>query len=879
MDSLVGKIDKFQIKEALREIQTGSGAYNKAYKKAMERIEQQSKEQTQLAKRLVSWLTFSQRPLTLSELQHALAIKVKDQEQRLDEDRLPDIEEMLSVCAGLVSYNERNHIVELVHRTTKEFFESEGIRDFPTPHLYIGEACVTYLCYDSFASGCCLTEEHYKERCQKYPFHKYAAQKWGYHAKKKSLDLSLTLGLLKSVKKLAACAQSFMCDSGIFHNVRDASREFTGLQLAIDFGLEAETEALLDGHHKTKKHPHHLNNLLFKAVLQGHSAIVEILLRHGASLDHVDDLDRTVLFVAAQHGHQSIIKLLLQRGMDPNSFDGEGHCPLSRASENGHLISVKLLVDAGAVVQPRAILNGRPGVDPLTIAVFNGHEAVVRLLNERGAALNMAASVHDRDGPGNRIVKLTLLIMAIEEGHTEVVQLLLDLGVNRHETDSDGNTPLGQAAAYGHEGIVHILLASGANINQTNVNGYTPLELATRSYHLGVMRILLEHSADPNLYKEHSLLYIAVDLGDPGMINLLLDYKAKDLPGRLNEEESADNANLEFETETGPPLKAHEIPKMPDNATWELGGNKEIIRILIRRGLWPSSIGCLNRSLLWAAKNGSAELIEVLLEEGADINATSPHGDTPLLVAAMRDETFRKSVNWPVPGHRNQIFHLVLSPFTGALNHLGGTQNAIKGSGDSPGIILANTKGVNLEARDENGLTALSNAAKLGNIDLVKVLVEKGASMSSRDAFGQTALHHAIERRNGIIADFLLAEDPSLVSHCDDFGRSPELLRRTSMSATANHRDTQSILGDPGNVLRTICSPGYDQSEGRGRMLFLWAAKSGHIDIVKTLSDKGISHSCENEVGNTPFILAIQNGHIPVIEFFSSIRGLSKRKG
>jgi hypothetical protein len=71
----------------LKNLATGSGAYDHAYKDAIERINSQVKDQEELAKQVLWWITCAKRPLTTSELQHALAVEIG--ESQLDEDNLP----------------------------------------------------------------------------------------------------------------------------------------------------------------------------------------------------------------------------------------------------------------------------------------------------------------------------------------------------------------------------------------------------------------------------------------------------------------------------------------------------------------------------------------------------------------------------------------------------------------------------------------------------------------------------------------------------------------------------------------------------------------------------------------------------------------------
>jgi predicted LPLAT superfamily acyltransferase len=102
----------------------------------------------------------------------------------------------------------------------------------------------------------------------------------------------------------------------------------------------------------------------------------------------------------------------------------------------------------------------------LFMAVQNGHVEVVRLLLSGGADVNQA-----RTDTGT-----TLLFMAAQEGHVEVVRLLLSGGadVNQARTDT-GATPLFMAAQNGHVEVVRLLLSGGADVNQARTDtGATP---------------------------------------------------------------------------------------------------------------------------------------------------------------------------------------------------------------------------------------------------------------------------------------------------------------------------------------------------------------------------------------------------------------------
>ena len=109
-------------------------AYDTAYDKAMERIQGQVRDQRKLAEEALSWITCAKRPLTALELRNALAVELGESE--FYEDNMPDLEDIISACAGLVTTIARSpgDVIRLVHATAKEYFERKwtiSTRDIP----------------------------------------------------------------------------------------------------------------------------------------------------------------------------------------------------------------------------------------------------------------------------------------------------------------------------------------------------------------------------------------------------------------------------------------------------------------------------------------------------------------------------------------------------------------------------------------------------------------------------------------------------------------------------------------------------------------------------------------------------------------------------
>jgi len=70
------------------------------------------------------------------------------------------------------------------------------------------------------------------------------------------------------------------------------------------------------------------------------------------------------------------------------------------------------------------------------------------------------------------------LHVAAQEGHNQVIELLIDNGADVNSKDGDEGTPLHMAAANGHKGIAELLIVKGADVNAKIVDGGTPLDYA-----------------------------------------------------------------------------------------------------------------------------------------------------------------------------------------------------------------------------------------------------------------------------------------------------------------------------------------------------------------------------------------------------------------
>jgi hypothetical protein len=227
-DSIVSKKTAKNLKQALESLSKGSGAYRRAYEEAMERINGQDTDSKELARQVLLWITCARRPLTISELQHALAVEVGESE--LDRENLCQIEDMVSVCAGLVTVDEESRIIRLVHYTTQEYFEATQKKWFPNAESHIATACVTYLSFLEFESGICECYWLLRNRLESNQLYHYASLNWGHHAREASTLIPQVNSFLEKNAQVKASSQVLLRKT-YFEPVQN------GLHLAAFLGL------------------------------------------------------------------------------------------------------------------------------------------------------------------------------------------------------------------------------------------------------------------------------------------------------------------------------------------------------------------------------------------------------------------------------------------------------------------------------------------------------------------------------------------------------------------------------------------------------------------------------------------------------------------
>lgn len=664
MDSLEGKTTKKYIRQQLqsflKEIEISGNKrlsiLNSAYMQAMERISAQGQDLEDLALQVIAWTTCAKRPLTPLELQTALAIELGSCE--LDAQNMTDIEDLISVCAGLVTVDKASNTIQLVHYTTREFFQQTWTMWFPRAQEDIAQACVTYLSFDAFKTGPCRTVLEIVARVSSYPFYHYAAQYWGYHASTVSDETQrLILGFLENDAQTSSSSQEILAPANQTSRHLTSGHCMVGTHLAAFFGLEWALSALLANGLNPESKDSHDRTPLSWAAERGHEGVVRLLLENkNVDAESKSCLGQTSLSVAARFGHPAIVSLLADTGhADVNSRSHSGLTPLLFAVLYGHESTVRLLLATkGIDLNSEDPEDGRTA---LSWAAGAGHEGIAQLLIETGSV--------ELDAKDTSYLR-TPLSWAADNGHETIVRLLLNTKLVSLDSPSrSGLIPLSWASRYGHHEIVRMLLAENNDtINSRDNNGWTPLSWAAEGGHTAVVQFLLQQrDIDPDAPSNsgRTPLSLAASRGHKDIAEMLLRQPRVDVNRQDN---IGDTAMLHAAA----------------------SGHLSIVELLLEQeGVDPDLPNKDNWTpFMWAADNGHTAVVELLLQrKDVKINAQNDVERTPLSQASgqgwkdvvelvlersdvnldLQDRDGRTALDWAVLKGKDSVYELLLKKY------------------------------------------------------------------------------------------------------------------------------------------------------------------------------------------------------------------------
>lgn len=429
---------------------------------------------------------------------------------------------------------------------------------------------------------------------------------------------------------------------------------------------------------------------LSTAVFKGNHEIIQKLIGSKANVNQIGKTGLTALNVAVDNGYFECVKRLLAAGANINQGCYIDCYPIYSAAKNGHLDILKWLLKEDTY--KGSVTHLKNGTTPLMVASEMNQYEVCQVLLENKVNLDSI-----------NINQTTALMFAAYKGHSKIADLLMDAKSDVNKTDHLGQTSLYKAAEGGHLKVIEALLNSSADPNKSTKDGLTPLCIAMLNGHTEIAKRLIRANTNPNLSKP---LFIAAQSGQVELAALLIDAKA-DINQKYNDRTTLSIAVQQKQV--------------------------EMVKLLIKAGANKSWLAHSNGDmtpLMFAASNGSSEIIKILLDEGVELDyQCNPTDETALY-------------------------------FASANGHI-----------DIVNALLAARANINLS--DNDGVTPLKAAIKNNHPDIVKILLESKADPHVRYSYIDTLLSYAIKNDQTKIVELLKSANVSAVPRDQLFIISP----------------------------------------------------------------------------------------------------------
>lgn len=659
----------------------------------IDRIDKQShRDMREIGRQTLMWATYAGRTLTITEIQHAIALTIRP--YALEDPELHQIEvkhlpqnKLVESSRYFLTVDKQTTAVQ-VHKAIKDYCDYANV--FEDAHLQMAKTCLAFLDRRFFALRCSSKEE-YDARKQENPFYEYAARHWGFHMKR--------AGERRFLGPTSPVSMATLLNRRLFVNsVAVALHEDLQNLRMWNWNNDNTWKGLSDLTGPVLR-PIHL--LTYFDLQQ----MADWWLRQNR--DEVNRQSRTgttPLYLACSLGRVRIVEtVLFDYGADP---------ALKGAEPSGYNLAAAVFVQSPAIVERLLYVNAKEllpqtnwhGRMALGEAVMHENEDIVRMIANAISAMPNEEDLithRERNDGWNALHEAA----QVPRPSPPVFELLVKAkggkGLLQQKTNHWRDTPLHIAAVRGRTEAVESLLALGADPMDRQVQGKTPLHLACQGFfdrHARTIEILLEKT--DHLVKDNegfTTWHIAAMCGRPDNLRLLIQNTPKLLFNVKNKNQMI-------------PIRTAANHKRND---------------------W---LGCIDVLL---------ELCpgEIVTEDAYVILDTLIHEHNEVSLRALRRLLEHPAEPWPLHRGNTTVLHRIVHQST-----LEGAKTAWK---------LLGSKEV-LEYRDAGGSTALVLASHLCSPEKAEFLINVGADINAQNDTGRTALHYAIERDMSDLAGKLL---------------------------------------------------------------------------------------------------------------------------
>ncbi|EUC36316.1 hypothetical protein COCCADRAFT_88667, partial [Bipolaris zeicola 26-R-13] len=317
---------------------------DKTYERILTSI---SEEYADYAIRILQWLAFSERPLSLEELAEVIAIDVSRDPEFDRDEVLEDPLDVLRICSSLVSITHESYflnssfalfekpseeIVVLAHYSVKEYLISDRIKRGQAARYSLHAA----LCHGAIAAACLGYLNQFQEpelitdrALQEFKLARYSAKFWSRHVRKAD-DQEVEVNNL-ACRLLSTENPAYFIWMRINHPDREfrwnhypgSTTNILPLYCASMLGLEKVVSLFLSGNADPNARGGECDNALQAASTKGHDRIVKILLSAGAKVNAKGGKYGYALLAALKCGHEHTTKVLIEAGATYSHSKGQ----------------------------------------------------------------------------------------------------------------------------------------------------------------------------------------------------------------------------------------------------------------------------------------------------------------------------------------------------------------------------------------------------------------------------------------------------------------------------------------------------------------------------------------------------------------------------